>query len=100
VCFEVCHKSWITSNASTGNLVSNCKKSAKETHEILKLVYGDAAVTTKTVYKWFERFRNGCESVEDGGEIGTSFNIIHPRECSKSKRNDSVKQANDYWGNF
>jgi len=19
----------------------------------------------KTVYKWFERFRNGCESVED-----------------------------------
>jgi len=22
-------------------------------------------VTMKTVYKWFERFRNGCESVED-----------------------------------
>ena len=41
------------------------QKSAKETHEILKLVYGDAAVTMKTVYKWFERFRNGCESVED-----------------------------------
>jgi transposase len=33
--------------------------------EISKLVYGDAAVTMKTVYKWFERFRNGCESVED-----------------------------------
>jgi len=31
---------------------------------MLKLVYGDAAVTRKTVYKWFERFRNGCESVE------------------------------------
>jgi len=37
-------------------------KSAKETHEMLKLVYGDAAVIMKTVYKWFERFRNGCES--------------------------------------
>ena len=32
---------------------------------MLKLVSGDAAVTMKTVYKWFERFRNGCESVED-----------------------------------
>jgi len=32
---------------------------------MLKLVYGDAAVTMKTVYKWFKRFCNGCESVED-----------------------------------
>jgi len=37
------------------------QKSTKETREMLKLVYGDAAVTMKTVYKWFERFRNGCE---------------------------------------
>jgi len=41
------------------------KKSAKETHEMLKLVYGDAAVTMKMVYKWLEPFRNGCESFED-----------------------------------
>jgi hypothetical protein len=39
------------------------QKSAKETHEMLKLVYG--AVTMKTVYKWLEQFCNGCESVED-----------------------------------
>ena len=32
---------------------------------MLKLVCGDAAVTMKTVYKWFERFHNGCESVEE-----------------------------------
>jgi transposase len=48
------------------------QKSAKETHEVLKLVYGDAAVTMKTVYKWFERFRNGCESVEDDERSGRS----------------------------
>jgi len=29
---------------------------------MLKLVYGDNAVTIKMVYKWFERFHNGCES--------------------------------------
>ena len=32
---------------------------------MLKLAYGDAAVTIKTVYKWFELFRNDCTSVED-----------------------------------
>jgi len=30
------------------------QKSAKETHKMLKLVYGDDAVTMKIVYKWFE----------------------------------------------
>ena len=40
------------------------QKSAKEAHEMLKLPYGYAAVTMKMVYKWFERFRNSCESVE------------------------------------
>ena len=40
------------------------QKSAKETHEMLKLVYGDAAVSMKTVYKWFKRFCNGCESLK------------------------------------
>jgi len=56
-------------------------KNVKETHEMLKLVYGDAAVTMKTVCKWFEQFRNGCESAEDRGEIGTSYNIKNPKEC-------------------
>ena len=46
------------------------QKSAKETHEMLKLVYGDAAVSMKTVYKWFEQFHNGCESVEDEERLG------------------------------
>jgi hypothetical protein len=46
------------------------QKSAKETQEMLKLVYGDAAVTVKTVYKRFERFRNGCELVEGEERLG------------------------------
>jgi len=62
------------------------QKSAKETHEMLKLVYGDAAVTTKTVYRWFERFRNGCESVEDEERSG------HP---STSKTQESVERVSE-----
>ena len=47
-----------------------CFKLQKSSKEMLKLVYGDATVTMKTVYKWFERFRNGCESVEDEKRSG------------------------------
>jgi len=46
------------------------QKRAKETRELLKLVYGDAAVTMKIVYKWFERVRNDCESVEEEERLG------------------------------
>ena len=72
------------------------QKNATETHAKLKLVYGDAVVTMKTVYKCFERLRNGCESVEDKERSGTSFNIKNPRECWTSKGNDSMKQAIDH----
>ena len=37
------------------------QKSAKETHEMLKLVYGDAELTMKMVYKRIERICNGFE---------------------------------------
>ena len=62
------------------------QKSAKQTREMLKLVYGDAAVTMKTVYKWFEPFRNGCESVEDKERSGRP---------STSKTQDNVKRVRE-----
>jgi len=37
---------------------------------MLKLVYGDAAVTMKMVYMWFEQFCNGCEPIEDVERLG------------------------------
>jgi len=55
------------------------QKSAKETHEMLKLVYSDAAVTMKTVYNCFERFRNGCESVEDEERSGLPSTLPHQK---------------------
>jgi len=62
------------------------QKSAKETHKMLKLVYGDDAVTMKTVYKWFERFRTGCELFEDEERSG------HP---STSKTQDNVGRVSE-----
>jgi len=62
------------------------QKSAKETHIMLKLVYGDAVVTMKTVYKWFGRFRNGCESVEDEERSGCP---------STSKTQENVERVSE-----
>jgi len=68
------------------------QKSAKETHEMLKLVYGDVAVNMQMVYKWFERFRNGCEAVEDDERSGriltskTQENVERVSEMIRSKR--------------
>ena len=101
VCFKLYRKSWITNNAWTWNFVSNCKRSAKETYEMLKLVYGDAAVTMKTVYKWFERFRSGCESVEDeerSGRLSTSKtqeNVETVSEMIRSNRWLAIREISE-----
>jgi len=77
------------------------QKSAKETHEMLKLMYGDAAVTVKTVYKWFERFRKDCGSVEDEGRSGrpstskTQENVERVSEMIRSNRRLTVREISE-----
>ena len=77
------------------------QKSAKETHEMLKLIYGDAAVTMKTVYRWFERFRNGCESAEDEETSGrpstskTPENVERVSEMSRSNRRLTIREVSE-----
>ena len=77
------------------------KKSAKETHEMLKLAYGDASVTMETVYKWLERFRNGCESVEGEDRSGrtstskTQENIKKVREMIRSNRQLTIREISE-----
>jgi transposase len=50
---------------------------------MLELVYDDAAVTMKTVYRCFERFRNRFESFEDEERSG------HP-SASKTQENVEI----------
>ena len=66
------------------------QKSAKETHKMSKLVYGDAAVTMKMVYKWLERVHNGRESVEEErlGRPSTSKTHANVERVSKMIRSN------------
>jgi histone-lysine N-methyltransferase SETMAR len=76
-------------------------KSATETHEMLVEVYGDAAVTRKTVYKWSERFRNGSESIDDEERSGrpstscTDENISKVNEMIRSNRRLTIRDIAD-----
>ncbi|GFR23998.1 hypothetical protein TNCT_205301 [Trichonephila clavata] len=52
-------------------------KSAKETHGMLKEVYKDEAITSKSVYERFKRFREGWTSLEKSGvHKGNSHRIL------------------------
>ena len=74
------------------------QKSAKETREMLKLVYGDAALIIKTVYKWFERFSNSCETGEDEERSGrpskskTQENGERVSEIIRSNRRLTIRE--------
>jgi len=77
------------------------QKSAKETHKMLKLVYGDAAATMKMVYKWFERLCNGCESAEEEERSGrpstskTQENIERVSEMIQSNRRLTIREISE-----
>jgi len=65
---------------------------------VLKLVYGDPAVTMKTVYKWFERLRKGCESVEGEKSSGrpstakTQENVERVSEMIRSNKRLTIRE--------
>ena len=52
----------------------------------------------KTVYKWFERFRNGCESVDDEERSGrpstskTHENVERVSEMIRSNRRLTIRE--------
>ena len=66
---------------------------------MLKLVYGDGALTMKTVYKWFERFRNGCESAEGEERSGlpstskTQENVERVSEMIRPNRRLTIRES-------
>jgi len=68
---------------------------------MFKLVYGDAAVTMKTVYKWFKRFHNGFESGEDEERSGhpstskTQEIVERVSEMIRSNRRLAIREISD-----
>jgi hypothetical protein len=60
-------------------------ESATETHDLLVEVYGEAAVSRKTVYKRFENFRSGSESIAKEETPGRHSSLCRDESISKVK---------------
>jgi hypothetical protein len=41
-------------------------KAATEIFQLIKQAYVDNALSRTRVFEWYARFRDGCESLEDG----------------------------------
>ncbi|GBL80574.1 hypothetical protein AVEN_225264-1 [Araneus ventricosus] len=71
--FPVCRCWDCKSDTASGynlKFLYKLRKSAGESHAMLKQVFGDKTVTLKTVYAWFKKFTDGRESVEDENRSG------------------------------
>ncbi|UYV68001.1 hypothetical protein LAZ67_5002755 [Cordylochernes scorpioides] len=57
------------------------KKSATETHELIKEVFGDAALSRSRNFEWFSRFLKGREKVNDDQHTGRPRSL----RCEENK---------------
>lgn len=55
-------KNWTTSERKISILL---EKSSTESSEIIKLPYGDEAMSDRRVFEWFAGFRDGRMSLDD-----------------------------------
>ncbi|KAL4091078.1 hypothetical protein QTP88_025819 [Uroleucon formosanum] len=60
-------------------------KTAEETLECLKTVYGDEALKKTAVYDWFKRFKNGQESLKDEERSGRPSTLKNDETIEKVK---------------
>jgi len=61
-------------------------KSATETLQMVNAVYGDQALSWSNVFRWYVRFRDGWEDIEDNPRIGW------PAECCNDNNVKKISQ--------
>jgi len=61
-------------------------KSATETYDLLKKVYGDECLSHTQIFKWFKRFKEGREEIRDDQ---------HPGHPSTSKTDANIKKVGE-----
>ena len=72
----------------------------------LKTVYGDHAVTLRSVYEWFRRFREGWKTVEDAHRTGRPTttrmleNVDNVKNLFASDRRLAVRMIVEEVGNL
>ena len=51
------------------------RKTAAETVELMRQVYGDNCLSHAQIFRWYAQFRSGVETIEDEAKPGCPFSV-------------------------
>ena len=51
-------------------------KTAAETVELMRQVYGNNCLSRAQIFRWYARFKSGVETIEDEARLGRPFSSV------------------------
>jgi len=67
-------------------------KTAAETVELMRQVYGDNCLSRSQIYRWRARFKSGVETIEDEARPGRTFLFV-TRDSLRKGENEYKKKV-------
>ena len=64
------------SRERTLNSVLNSGKTAAETVEMMRQVYGDNCLSRTQIFRWYTRFKSGVETIKMKPRLGVHFLFV------------------------
>jgi len=76
----------VTVAAWSRERILNCfklGKTAAETVEMMRQVYGDNCLSRAQIFRWYAQFKSGVETIEDEARPGRPFSVRNERLIAK-----------------
>jgi hypothetical protein len=79
-------------------------KTAAETVEMMRQMYGDNCLSHAQIFRWYARFKSGVETIEDETRLGRPFPVRNEgliakvRDRIQKERYASVRMMADEFG--
>ena len=70
----------------------NLGKTAAETVELMRQVYGDNSLSLAQIFRWYARFKSGVETIEDEARHGRPFSLRNVTRDSLRKWENEYKK--------
>ena len=61
-------------------------KTASETVELMRQVYGDNCSSRAQIFRWYARFKSGVETIEDEARPGRPFSVRNEGLIAKVRK--------------
>ena len=76
-------------------------KTAAETVELVRQVYGDNCLSCAQIFRWYAQFKSGVETIKDEARHGRPFSVRNEGLIVKvRKRIQEVSLAVTVWKHF